>query len=180
MKFIPADCVFSYEGKSPVIEQSVFLAPGVRVIGDVKIGARSGIWFNAILRGDVQSITIGEATNVQDGSVLHVTGDDLPLIIGSKVTIGHMACVHACTIQDLTLIGIGATVLDGAIVEERSMVAAGAVVRPGFIVPTGKLVAGVPAKIVRELTQQEMEYFEISAEHYADYAVKTRKAIFGT
>ncbi len=179
MNYIPADSVFPYEGMLPAIDESVFIAPGARIIGNVTIGARSSIWFNAVLRGDVQAITIGEATSVQDGAVLHVTGDDLPLIIGSNVTIGHLACVHACVLKDLSLIGIGATILDGAIVEERAMVAAGSVVRPGFIVPSGKLVAGVPAKIVRDLTQQELDYFEISAEHYTGYAQKTRKAIFG-
>jgi carbonic anhydrase/acetyltransferase-like protein (isoleucine patch superfamily) len=169
--------VFPYEDKFPSIHESVFIAPGARIIGDVTIGAHSSIWFNAVLRGDVQRITIGENTNVQDGAVLHVTGDDMPLQIGSKVTIGHLACVHACTVRDFTLIGIGATVLDGAVIEEKSMVAAGSVVRPGFVVPTGKLVAGVPAKVVRDLTPEEMNYFAISAEHYAIYAQRTQNAI---
>ncbi len=169
--------LFPFGGKSPNIHKSVFVAPGAKIIGDVQIGKNSGVWFNAVIRGDVNFIKIGEMTNIQDCAVLHVTGNDFPLLIGNMVTIGHNACIHACILENKTLIGIGSVVLDGAIVKEKSLVAAGAVVRPGFIVPPGTLAAGVPAKIVRDLSQDELEYFEISAKHYSTYAEETRVSI---
>ncbi|MBI2418582.1 MAG: gamma carbonic anhydrase family protein [Ignavibacteriales bacterium] len=166
--------IIPFDGVAPEIEDSVFLAPYVSIIGDVKIGELSSVWFNSVIRGDVNYIRIGKKTNIQDGSILHVSGGTSPLNIGDGVTVGHKACLHGCTVRDFSLIGIGSTVLDNAIVEKNAMVAAGAVVRPGFVVPTGKLAAGVPAKIVRDLTQAEMDYFAVSAEHYAEYALKTK------
>lgn len=161
--------LFQYKDLFPKIEESVFLASGVKIIGDVEIGANSSIWYNSVIRGDVHYVKIGYDTNIQDLSLLHVTNNKFPLNIGNKVTIGHSVKLHGCTIYDLTLIGIGAIVLDGAVVEERSFVAAGSVVKPGFIVPTKKLVAGVPAKIIRDLTKQEIDDFEASAERYKKY-----------
>lgn len=161
--------LFPYNDFFPSIDKSVFLASGVKIIGDVSIGSHSSVWYNCVLRGDVHYIKIGEMTNIQDCSMLHVTNGKYPLNIGSKVTIGHSVKLHGCTIQDLCLVGIGSIILDGAIVEEKSMVAAGAVVKPNFIVPAGKLVAGIPAKVVRDLTKTEMEEFEKSAERYCKY-----------
>ena len=152
--------LFPYMDLFPKIHPSVFLASGVKVVGDVEIGEDSSVWYNTVIRGDVNYVKIGKMTNIQDCSMLHVTNGKYPLIIGDKVTIGHAVKLHGCVIHDLTLIGIGAIVLDGAVVEEKSMVAAGSVVKPGFVVPTGKLVAGVPAKVVRDLTQEELDYFE--------------------
>ena len=150
-------------------DPTVFLASGVKIIGDVKIGANSSVWYNSVIRGDVHYVKIGEMTNIQDCSMLHVTNGRYPLNIGNKVTIGHSVKLHGCTLQDLCLIGIGSIVLDGAVVETNSMVAAGAVVKPNFVVPSGKLVAGVPAKIVRDLTDEEINDFEKSALRYMKY-----------
>lgn len=161
----------------PKVHPSVFLAPGVKIIGDVEIGQGGSIWFNAVLRGDVNYIKIGKYTNIQDCSMIHVIGQTNPVIIGDKVTIGHSVKLHGCTIQDLALVGIGAVVLDDAVVEQQSMVAAGSVVKPRFIVPHGKLVAGVPAKVVRDLTKEEMDSFEISAIHYNKFAEITKQSI---
>ncbi|MDF1611437.1 gamma carbonic anhydrase family protein [Stygiobacter electus] len=162
----------------PKVDETVFLASGSKIIGDVEIGEQSSVWYNTVIRGDVNYIKIGKLTNVQDNSMLHVTNQKFPLIIGNKVTIGHSVTLHGCIIKDLTLIGIGAVVLDGAIVEEYSVVAAGSVVRPGFIVPSKKLVAGVPAKVVRDLTEDELKEFEISANRYFSYVEKTVNSIY--
>ncbi len=161
--------LFPYKGLYPKIDETVFLASGIKIIGDVEIGKDSSIWYNSVIRGDVHYIKIGEQTNVQDMSMLHVTNGKYPLNIGNKVTIGHSVKLHGCTLNDLCLIGIGAIVLDGAVVESNSMVAAGSVVKPNFVVPTGKLVAGVPAKIVRDLTEEEIAEFEKSALRYKKY-----------
>ncbi|MGD8781035.1 MAG: gamma carbonic anhydrase family protein [Ignavibacteria bacterium] len=169
--------IFPYKGILPTIDRSVFLASGSKIIGDVVVGKNSSVWYNTVIRGDVNYIRIGELTNVQDCSMLHVTNKTHPLIIGNKVTIGHSVKLHGCTLQDLTLIGIGSIVLDGAVVEEQSMVAAGAVVRPDFIVPSGKLVGGVPAKIIRDLTDKEMQEFEKSANRYLGYTKTTLESL---
>ena len=161
--------LFPYLDLFPEIHPTVFLASGVKIIGDVKIGANSSIWYNTVIRGDVHYVKIGEMTNIQDCSMLHVTNGRYPLNIGSKVTIGHSVKLHGRSLQDLCLIGIGSIVLDGAVVESNSMVAAGAVVKPNFVVPSGKLVAGVPARIVRDLTDEEIDDFEKSALRYMKY-----------
>lgn len=161
--------LFQYLDLFPRIDDSVFLASGVKIVGDVSIGANSSVWYNCVIRGDVHYVKIGENTNVQDCSMLHVTNGRYPLNIGSKVTIGHSVKLHGCTLQDLCLIGIGSIVLDGAVVEEKSMVAAGSVVKPNFIVPSGKLVAGVPAKVIRDLSEIELADLEKSAERYMKY-----------
>ncbi len=162
--------IFKYLDTNPEIDETVFLAPGVKVIGDVKIKSGSSIWYNTVVRGDVNYITIGEKSNVQDLSMLHVTAKKFPLIIGDEVTIGHSVTLHGCVLQNRTFIGMGATILDGAVVETNSMVAAGAVVKQGFTVPSGKLVAGVPAKIIRDLTIDEIDNIPASAERYEKYA----------
>lgn len=161
--------LFSYKDLFPSVDESVFLASGVKIVGDVNIGPNSSVWYNTVIRGDVHYVKIGSSTNIQDNSMLHVTNGKYPLNIGNKVTIGHAVKLHGCTLMDLCLIGIGAIILDGAVVEEKSIVAAGSVVKPNFKVPYGKLVAGVPAKIVRDLTDIEMEEFEKSALRYVGY-----------
>lgn len=168
-----SDKLFPYLDQFPRIHESVFLAPGVKVIGDVEIGADSSVWYNTVIRGDVHYIKIGEMTNIQDCSMLHVTNGRFPLNIGNKVTIGHSVKLHGCTLMDLCLVGIGAIVLDGAVVEERSIVAAGAVVRPKFVVPSGKLIAGVPGKIIRDLSEEELKEFDRSALRYKKYTELT-------
>lgn len=169
--------IHSYGGKSPQIDDSVFIADGVRIIGDVTVGKGSSLWYNSVLRGDVQSITIGEYTNIQDGSILHVTGEDFPLKIGSFVTVGHSAILHACTVEDHSLIGMGAIILDGALVEKNSIVAAGSVVTPGMVIKSGFMYAGTPAKIIRNLSEKELAYFEKSAYHYFEIAKESEISI---
>jgi gamma-carbonic anhydrase len=169
--------LFPYQELYPEIHESVFLASGVKIVGDVKIGKLSSVWYNSVIRGDVHYVKIGEMTNIQDCSMLHVTNGKFPLNIGNKVTIGHSVKLHGCTIEDLALIGIGSIVLDGAVVSEKSMVAAGAVVKPGFVIPAGKLAAGVPAKIVRNLTSNEILEFERAAERYKKYTEITVKSL---
>ncbi len=169
--------LFPYLDAFPKLHPSVFLASGVKVIGDVEVGEKSSVWYNTVIRGDVHYIRIGVMTNVQDCSMLHVTNGKFPLNIGNKVTIGHSVTLHGCTIKDLTLIGMGSVILDGAIVEEKSIVAAGSVIRPNFVVPTGTLAAGVPAKIVRELNTKEIEEFENSAQRYVKYTELTVESL---
>lgn len=161
--------LFPYKNSFPKLHKSVFLASGAKIIGEVEIGEHSSIWYNSVVRGDVNYIQIGSMTNVQDCSMLHVTNGKFPLIMGSKVTIGHSVTLHGCILKDLCLIGMNSTVLDGAVIEEKAMVAAGALIKPGFVVPSGKLAAGVPAKVIRDLTKEELEEFDKSAERYADY-----------
>lgn len=161
--------ILPFEGKIPEVHPTVFQAPGTYIIGDVVIGKDSSIWFNAVVRGDVNYIRIGEETNIQDGSLLHVRSE-YPLIIGSHVTLGHGVIAHACTIEDYALIGMGATILDNAKVNSYTLVAAGSVVKNNDIIPEGVLVAGVPAKIIRDLTAAERASIEESAKHYVQYA----------
>lgn len=164
------DKIYSYLELNPKIADSVFLAPGVKIIGDVKIDEFSSIWFNTVVRGDVNYIKIGKMTNVQDLSMLHVTKDTHPLIIGDNVTIGHSVTLHGCILKNNCFIGMGATILDGAVIEEDSMVAAGALVKQNFFVPKGKLVAGVPAKIIRDLNDEEINNIQASALRYKKYS----------
>ncbi len=169
--------LFPYLEFYPRIHSTVFLASGVKIIGNVEIGENSSVWYNTVIRGDVHYIKIGYSTNVQDCSMLHVTSGKYPLEIGNKVTIGHSVTLHGCTLKDRCLIGMGAVVLDGAVVEENAMVAAGAVITPNFVVPTGKLAAGVPAKLIRDLSEEEMAEFENSANRYEKYTRITIKSL---
>lgn len=169
--------IFPYRGVFPKLGENVFLAAGVKIIGDVTIGKDCSIWYNTVIRGDVHFIKIGEMTNVQDCSMLHVTNGKFPLSIGNKVTIGHSVSLHGCTLNDLCLIGIGAIILDGAVIESNSMVAAGALVKQNFKVPSGKLVAGVPAKVIRDLTADEIENIEAGAYRYVEYSRITAESL---
>lgn len=169
--------LFPYLDTFPKVNDTVFLAPGVKIVGDVEIGNNSSVWYNTVIRGDVHYVKIGEYTNIQDCSMLHVTNGKYPLNIGNRVTIGHSVKLHGCTLEDYSFIGIGAIILDGAVVEHHSMVAAGAVVKPGFVVPTGKLVAGVPAKVIRDLSDDEKREIENSAERYFKYVLLTTDSI---
>ena len=169
--------LFPYKEYFPELAENVFLASGVKIIGDVKIGENSSVWYNTVIRGDVHYIKIGYKTNIQDCSLLHVTNGKYPLNIGNEVTIGHSVSLHGCTLQDLCLIGIGSIVLDGAVIESNSMVAAGALVKQNFVVPSGKLVAGVPARVVRDLREQEILDFKASANRYVEYSKITLKSL---
>jgi carbonic anhydrase/acetyltransferase-like protein (isoleucine patch superfamily) len=162
--------ILPYKGVFPKVDESVFIAPGAWVIGDVVIGERSSVWFNTIVRGDVHYIRIGSETNIQDNSVLHVTLGKFFLEIGNRVTIGHRAIVHGCIVEDDCLIGMGAVVMDGVRVGKGSLIAAGAVVTPGFEVPPGSLVMGAPAKVTKELGNTERQLIRGAVEHYIELA----------
>ena len=164
----------AYDGKTPRIAPSAFLAEGSVVVGDVEIGERSSLWFGTVVRGDVNHVRIGARTNVQDLTVVHVTSRTHPTVIGDDVTVGHRAVLHGCTIKDRCLVGIGAIVLDGAVVGPDAMVGAGALVPPGMVVPPGTLVLGAPAKVKRQLTADEIAFFLTSAANYAGYAARYR------
>lgn len=153
----------------PKFGENCYIEDSAQIIGDVTMGDDCSVWFNAVIRGDVNKITIGNKTNIQDGAVLHVTHKKHALSLGNGVTVGHGAILHGSTIGDFCLIGLGAKTLDGAVVEPYSMVAAGALVRQGFTVPSKKLVAGVPAKIIRDLTDEELAFLEQSAQNYIEY-----------
>ena len=162
--------ILKYLGKEPKIGKNVFIAEGAKVIGDVTLGDRVSVWFNAIVRGDVHYIKIGENTNIQDNSVLHVTTDTAPLNIGKNVTIGHNVILHGCTIEDNCLIGSGAIIWDGAVIGEGSVVGAGAVVLADFKAPPHSLILGMPAKIKKEIPVEQTEEIITAAEHYVTYA----------
>jgi carbonic anhydrase/acetyltransferase-like protein (isoleucine patch superfamily) len=165
----------AFGGKAPRLADSVWVADGAVIIGDVEIGPESSVWFGAVLRGDVNHIRVGARTNLQDYSVLHVTSGTHPTIVGDDVTLGHRATLHGCTVKDRCLVGIGATVMDGAVVGEDAMVAAGSLVPPGMVVPRGMLALGSPAKVRRQLTREEIEYLRKSAANYAGYADQYRR-----
>lgn len=164
--------VRSLRGVAPTIGERVYIDPQSCIIGDVEIGADSSVWPMAVIRGDMHRIRIGERVSVQDGSVLHITHASTyneqghPLIIGNDVTIGHNACLHGCTIEDEVLIGIGAIVLDGALVPTQTMIAAGCLVPPGKQLESGHLYVGSPAKKARPLNDKELAFFKYSASNY--------------
>ncbi|MEI8393480.1 MAG: gamma carbonic anhydrase family protein [Rhodospirillaceae bacterium] len=162
--------ILPYKGIVPAIHSSTFVAPTAVVIGDVQIGEDSGIWFGCVVRGDVNVIRIGKRTNIQDGTIIHVAARGQGTFIGDDITVGHMAILHACTLEDSCFIGMKACVMDGAYVESRAMVAAGALVTPGKRVKSGQLWAGSPAKYLRDLSPAEIDFFPESARHYARLA----------
>lgn len=159
----------AYHDISPVIPASCYVDFSAQVIGDVVLGHHSSIWMNAVVRGDVNSIRIGAHSNIQDCAVLHGMRNLYPVIVGDRCTIGHNATVHGCVLEDDVLIGIGAVVLNGARIGEGSIVAAGAVVPERTLIPPRSLVAGVPAKVRRELGEQDLEMIRMYANNYVDY-----------
>lgn len=172
--------VLPFDGMTPKIDPAAFVAETATVIGDVEIGAGASIWYACTLRGDINRIRVGRNTNIQDGTVIHVnhdpegdyreTGGGMPTFIGDDVTVGHMAVIHACTLEDGSFVGMRAVVMDEAVVENRAMVAAGALVSPGKRVPSGQLWAGTPARFVRDLTAEELDYMPYLSEHYCQLA----------
>ncbi|HLG20585.1 MAG TPA: gamma carbonic anhydrase family protein [Bdellovibrionota bacterium] len=159
----------SIPGKRPKIDPTAFIVDNATIIGDVTIGPQSSVWFGAVVRGDVHWIKIGSRTNIQDNCVLHVTKDVWPLTLEDDVTIGHGVTLHGCHIKNRVLVGIGAILLDGVVVESDSMIAAGSLVAPGTVVPSGALMMGSPAKPKRKLTRQERARLLESAQHYVAY-----------
>ncbi len=167
--------VIAIHGATPRIHPSAFVVPTATLMGDVVLGEEVSVWYNVVLRGDINRISVGNRTNVQDGVIMHVT-KDLPVIVGEGVTIGHGAIVHACRVDDSCLVGMGAILLDNSFIGKGSLVAAGAVVREGFRVPEGVLVAGVPAKVIRPLTAEEQTQIQQSATNYIGYAHEARQS----
>lgn len=157
--------LISYRGQLPQVDARALIQPSAQVIGNVCIGAESSLWFNVVARGDINSIRIGERTNIQDGSIIHV-GSDHAVTIGSEVTIGHNSTIHGCSIGDGCLIGMGSIVLDAAVLEAGVLVAAGSLVAPGSHFPAGVLVMGRPARVKRELLTEEISALRQSADHY--------------
>lgn len=164
----------SYKNIVPQLGAEVFLVNSSEIIGDVVVGDHSSIWFNVVIRGDVNFIRIGARTNIQDGSVVHVTHEQFPTLIGDDVTIGHNVTLHGCRIGNRCLIGMGAVVMDGASVADDSMVAAGALVTPGTEVPSGSLFAGSPARFKRNLSSEEIAGLKRSADNYLGYVASYR------
>ncbi|MCD6436033.1 MAG: gamma carbonic anhydrase family protein [Clostridiales bacterium] len=157
--------ILNFKRHKPIISNNVYIARSADVIGQVEIKKDANIWFNAVIRADINKIVIGERTNIQDLTMIHVA-DEYPTIIGDDVTVGHNVILHGCTISDSCLIGMGAIILDGAFIEENVIIGAGALVTQGKRIPKNSLALGSPAKVVRELTKEEIEYFKISSKKY--------------
>lgn len=169
----------SYRDKNPQIHESAFIAENATVVGDVVIGPDASVWFGSVVRADVHFIRIGARTNVQDLTVMHVDQGKNPTILEEDVTVGHRAILHGCHVKRGSLIGMGAVLLDDVVVEEGSLVAAGSVVSPGTVVPAGKLARGVPARVVRDLTEEEILGIRRSVESYCglkDEYLRQRRA----
>jgi carbonic anhydrase/acetyltransferase-like protein (isoleucine patch superfamily) len=164
----------TFAGKTPVLGTRAYVDATALVIGDIVIGDDASLWPMAVARGDVHAIRIGARTNIQDGSVLHVTQDNRfnpgghALVIGNNVTVGHGVILHACTVEDLVLVGMGSTVLDGAVIQSRVMIGAGSLVPPNKVLESGYLYLGSPVKQTRALTEMELESLEFSAQHYVE------------
>jgi gamma-carbonic anhydrase len=170
----PDVSIITIHGKTPQIDDSAFIAPGCRIIGDVTIGAEASIWYNCVLRADVSRIVIGARTNIQDGSVVHCDGPvpgvraECATIIGDDVLIGHMAMVHGCTIKDRGFIGLGAIIMNGCVVEEEGMLGAGALLPEGKTIAKRELWVGRPAKLIRELPEAALTDMRLGVAHYVE------------
>ncbi|WOE75255.1 gamma carbonic anhydrase family protein [Alterisphingorhabdus coralli] len=179
----PETTILSINGKTPHIDESAFIAPGCRIIGDVTIGPDVSIWYNCVIRADVSSVVIGARSNVQDGSVIHCDGptpmapDGFPTIIGEDVLIGHMAMVHGCTIHDRGFIGLGAIIMNGCVVESDAMLGAGALLPEGKHMAQRELWVGRPAKRLRELPDAALVGMKMGVAHYVENGYAHKKAI---
>jgi carbonic anhydrase/acetyltransferase-like protein (isoleucine patch superfamily) len=169
--------IYSFGGVTPDIAPDAFIAPGAQVIGKVSIGAGASIWYNCVVRGDVGTIQIGARTNIQDGSVVHVTGGRHNTVIGSDCLIGHLAMIHGCTIADHGFVGLGAIVMDGCVIETDAMLAAGAMLTPGKRIPSRQLWAGRPAVYLRGLTEADIASNRAGAAHYVTMSVRHKREV---
>jgi carbonic anhydrase/acetyltransferase-like protein (isoleucine patch superfamily) len=159
-----------FNGIVPRIDPTSYISENVSIIGDVEIGQNSSVWFGSVLRGDVASISVGKNTNIQDGTIVHTSRFDGPTVIGDNVTIGHRAIIHACTVRDYGFVGMGAIVMDKAIIERYGFVASGALIPPGKVVKSKQLWAGVPARYIRDISEEEVLEIKESAAHYVRLA----------
>jgi carbonic anhydrase/acetyltransferase-like protein (isoleucine patch superfamily) len=166
--------ILPFNNIRPRIAASAFIAPGAVIIGDVEIGERANIWFGCVLRGDITGISVGADTNIQDGTVVHVSTNKPATFIGANVTIGHMALIHACRLEDGAFVGMKSCVADGAVVESGAMVAAGAIVPPGKRIPAGELWAGNPARLLRPLREAEKRHNAELPARYVELAAMYR------
>ncbi|WP_394849375.1 gamma carbonic anhydrase family protein [Pendulispora brunnea] len=162
--------LYEYDGTRPILREGAYVSPQATVIGDVQLETQASVWFGAVLRGDVGSIRIGARTNVQDNAVIHVTGGQNNTVVGGDVTIGHLALLHGCTIGNRVLVGMGSIVLDNATIGDDCFIAAGSLVTPGTVIPARSFVLGRPAKVVREVTENDLLWISASAQHYVEYA----------
>ncbi len=169
--------LYVFEGVAPVVAADAFIAPTAAVIGDVHIGALSGIWFHCVVRGDTNHIRIGARTNIQDGTIIHINTGNFPTLIGDDVSVGHAAIIHACTLHDRAFVGMGATVLDGAVIEEGGMLAAGGLLTPNKRIGRNELWQGSPARLVRVMDAAERAKFDLTAVHYAELAQRFRAGL---
>ena len=170
----PPGTVFALNGLVPKIAADAFIAPTAAIIGDVEIGAETGIWYHCLVRGDMNFIRIGARTNIQDGTVIHVDSGPFSTHIGDDVTVGHNAVIHACTLKNRAFVGIAATVLDGAVIEEGGMLGAGGLLTPGKVIGRNELWVGSPAKLLRVMTDEERQRFDRNAIVYRDLARRFR------
>lgn len=169
--------ILSFRGISPDIDESAFIAPNVSIIGDVRIGAGSSIWYGCTVRGDVNKVRIGKGSNLQDNSVIHVDSKKYPTVIGDDVLIGHQCLIHACSIGDGVTIGMQSCLMDGVVVEPRAMVAAGSLVTPGKVIPSGEIWAGRPAKYMQDMDEAAAEARVEGARYYARLAQEHKAMI---
>ncbi len=168
--------IYELDGVAPQVADSAWVADSAQVMGAVTLAEGSSVWFGAVIRGDTETITLGAGSNIQDASVLHAD-HGFPLVIGERVTVGHQVMLHGCTIGDESLIGIGAVVLNGAKIGKRCLVGAGALVTEGKEFPDGSMIIGSPAKVVRQLTPEQIEGLKRSAQHYTENADRYRKGL---
>lgn len=171
--------IFPHHGKWPEIHETAFIAPSSDLIGEVSIGELSSVWFQVVIRGDVNWIKIGARTNIQDHSMLHVTRKKFPLTVGSDVTIGHRVTLHGCTLKDRILVGMGAIIMDNAVIEDDCVIGAGALVTQGMHIPAGSLVIGSPARVKRPLNAEELAFLKQSAANYVGDLSEYKRSVRG-
>ncbi|MAY68391.1 MAG: gamma carbonic anhydrase family protein [Rhodospirillaceae bacterium] len=172
----PGGVILPFKDKHPQIDETAFIAENAVIIGDVTIGVKSSIWYSCVLRGDMNYIRIGNDTNIQDGTIVHVDSKGYPTILGDRVTVGHMALLHACTLKDDSMVGMQACVMDGAVVGEGSLVAAGALVTPGKEIGPGEVWAGRPAKFLRKVGPNDQKMLDYIWPVYDDLSAEYRLA----